>query len=324
VPRAGGLFGSRNYLVLGLPYLLALTADEFRGVVGHELGHLSRSHGRFGAFVYRIHQTWAQLLGAFEERDSIWTGVIRRFFEWYVPYFSAYTLPIMRAHEFEADDAAAEVAGREAAASGLVSGLLVARWVEDAYWPTVYRQVDELANRPATAFEPLGERVAEAATYGNVALAFTMLVEEKTAVDSSHPSLGERLEHLGVDPDAALAAAVAPGRIPAVEAYLGGRAAQLVAAVDARWAESIQPLWLEARDEALIARRRFEYLNGAVSRSADDELERAGLTERFESDDAALALYWELLNGEHDAAARSAIGRILREQDDDLDLSWLE
>ena len=51
VPRAGGLFGSRNYLVLGLPFLLALTADEFRGVVGHELGHLSRSHGRFGAFV---------------------------------------------------------------------------------------------------------------------------------------------------------------------------------------------------------------------------------------------------------------------------------
>ena len=89
-------------------------------------------------------------------------------------------------------------------------------------------------------------------------------------------------------------------------------------------AESIQPLWPDARDEALIARGRLEQLNGAGRRSADDELERAGLTERFEGDDAALSLYWELLDGEHDASARAAIGRILREQDDDLDLSWLD
>ena len=324
VPRAGGLFGSRNYLVLGLPYLLALTADEFRAVVGHELGHLSRSHGRFGAFVYRIRQTWSQLLGAFEERRSIWTGVIRRFFEWYVPYFSAYTLPIMRAHEFEADDAAAEVAGREAAASGLVSGLLVGRWVEEAYWPAVYRRVDELANPPATAFGPLGERIAEAATYGNVAAAFKTLVEEETEVDSSHPSLGERLAHLGVSPDAALAAAVAPGRVAAAEVYLGNRAEQLIAAVDERWSHSIQPQWMEAREEALLARRRLEQLNGMSVRSANDELECAGLTERFEGNAAGLERYRALLGGEHDGAARFAIGRILLDQGEDEGLDWLD
>jgi Zn-dependent protease with chaperone function len=51
IPRLGGIAGSRNYLVLGLPYLQGLSADQFRAVVAHELGHLSRAHGRFGAFV---------------------------------------------------------------------------------------------------------------------------------------------------------------------------------------------------------------------------------------------------------------------------------
>ena len=323
VPRVGGIFGSRNYLVLGLPYLLGLTAEEFRAVVGHELGHLSRRHGRFGAFVYRIHQTWVQLLEAFEERRSMWTGVIRLFFEWYVPYFSAYTFPIMRAHEFEADDAAAQVAGSEPAASGMVSGLLAARWLEEAYWPQLYSRADELPNPPETAFASLAQRIGEAPSYGNVEATFKALVEEETDLDSTHPSLGERLAHLGVDPQSALAAAVAPGRVPAAESYLGDRAAQLVAAVDDRWATAIQPLWREARGEALRARRRLEYLNGLSERSPDAELERASLTERFDGDEAALELYRGLLDGEHDGAARFAIGRILLEQGNDDGLGWL-
>src|SRR5205823_13020013 len=145
IPRAAGLLGSQNYLVLGLPYLLALTPDELRAVTAHELGHLSRRHGRFGSFVYRVRATWWQLLEALEERRSVWTGVIRRFFEWYVPYFNAYTLPVARAHEFEADDAAAHAAGREAAAASLASGLLAARWIEESFWPTVYRSAAERA-----------------------------------------------------------------------------------------------------------------------------------------------------------------------------------
>ena len=57
VPRLAGVFGSRNYLLIGLPYLSALSAEELLAVVAHELGHLSRAHGRFGAFVYRVRET---------------------------------------------------------------------------------------------------------------------------------------------------------------------------------------------------------------------------------------------------------------------------
>lgn len=154
VPTVGGLFQTHNYLVLGLPYLALLSADELRAVIAHELAHLAGAHGRFGARVYRVRATWEQLLEGLEERDSVWTGLTRRFFEWYVPYFSAYTLPAARAHELEAD-AAAAAAGGDAAGSSLVASALGGRWLGDTYWPALFeRMLDE--PKPPAAFRSDG------------------------------------------------------------------------------------------------------------------------------------------------------------------------
>lgn len=157
VPRALGIFGSRNYLVLGLPYLNALSPDQMRAVVAHELGHLSRAHGRFGVFVYRVRATWFSLLHGLEMRKSMWTGLVHRFFLWYVPYFNAYTLPLARAHEFEADDAAVDAAGKEATGASLVKGMLAARWAQESYWPGVFRRVLDEPAPPQTALAPMAE-----------------------------------------------------------------------------------------------------------------------------------------------------------------------
>lgn len=42
-----GIFGwHRNYLILGLPLMKALTVEQFKSVLAHELGHLSEGHAR--------------------------------------------------------------------------------------------------------------------------------------------------------------------------------------------------------------------------------------------------------------------------------------
>ena len=322
LPRAAGLLGSRNYLVLGLPYLAALTPDELRAVVAHELGHLSRRHGRFGSFVYRVRATWFQLLGAFEQRRSVWTGMIRGFFEWYVPYFNAYALPIARVHELEADDAAAQVAGREAAAASLAAGLLTSRWVNAAYWPGVFRAAERSQSPPA-ALVPLVQRIGEARSHGDVEGAFRRLLEETTEVTSSHPSLSERLQHLGVEPEAALAAATAPERSSAL-GLLGTSAERLASAVDAFWRARVAGDWEEAHRRAVEGRRRLNQLEDAETRSPEEDLERAGLVEGLEGEDAALPLYHALVGGPQEAFAFFSIGRILLERGDEEGLSWLD
>ena len=188
VPRAGGIFGSRNYLVIGLPYLLALTAQELRAVVAHELGHLSKAHGRFGAFVYRVRETWFNLLHGLARRESMWTSLVRRFFVWYVPYFNAYTMPLARAHEFEADDAAAEAAGKEATGASLVKGTFAARWAHETYWPGVFKRALDQPAPPETAFAPMAAEIADMQGGTNIDSWYRQLLEVETDPSDSHPT----------------------------------------------------------------------------------------------------------------------------------------
>ena len=107
VPRLGIFGWTRNHLTLGLPLLAALTPEQFRAVLAHELGHLARDHARFGNWIYRIRRVWAQLLDAMERRSGFTHRLFTRFFDWYGPYFNAYSFALARANEYEADRASA-------------------------------------------------------------------------------------------------------------------------------------------------------------------------------------------------------------------------
>src|SRR5882672_3105110 len=61
VPRLGVLGWSRNYLLLGLPLLEAHSPEEVRAVLAHEFAHLSRAHGRFSHWIYRLRRSWEKV-----------------------------------------------------------------------------------------------------------------------------------------------------------------------------------------------------------------------------------------------------------------------
>jgi Zn-dependent protease with chaperone function len=101
-----GLFGMpRNYLILGLPLLESLSPQEALAVVAHEYGHLAGSHGRFGAFIYRLRHTWGTIQDASHQWQGFGGKLLRRVVEWYAPYFNAYTFVLARANEYQADAA---------------------------------------------------------------------------------------------------------------------------------------------------------------------------------------------------------------------------
>jgi Zn-dependent protease with chaperone function len=324
VPRALGIFGSRNYLVLGLPYLNALSADQMRAVVAHELGHLSRAHGRFGAFVYRVRATWFSLLHGLEMRQSMWTGLVRRFFVWYVPYFNAYSLPLARAHEFEADDAAVDAAGKEATGASLVKGMLAARWAQESYWPGVFRRALDEPAPPQTAMTPMAEGIAKASHVENVELWYRRLLEIETDVYDSHPSIAERLAHLELDPQKALQLAQEDGGPSAASAYFGEAEPEIVAAVDQAWREDVMTHWHEQHSEAQRDKSELARLDASDELSSEDALRRAHLTEMFRTEDEALARYRELVDTENEVPARFAVGRLLLQREDDAGLRWLD
>ena len=81
-----GLFGwPRNYLIIGLPLMLAMSPSKFEAVLAHEYGHLAGAHGHFSAWVYRIRQTWERLATTLGERTRWGAFLFAPFFNWYAP-----------------------------------------------------------------------------------------------------------------------------------------------------------------------------------------------------------------------------------------------
>ncbi|HKC48539.1 MAG TPA: M48 family metallopeptidase, partial [Gemmatimonadales bacterium] len=134
VPRLGVFGWYRNYLLIGLPLLQALSPEEWQAVLAHELGHLSGRHGMLGAWIYRVRETWGRLGQTIQTRKSALGGLLfGKFFDVYAPYFMAYSFVLARGHEYEADQAAAELAGAETARRALLR-LEMADRVSQEFW----------------------------------------------------------------------------------------------------------------------------------------------------------------------------------------------
>ena len=326
IPRRGAIFGQRNYLVLGLPYMQAMSPDEFRAVVAHELGHLSRSHGRFGTWIYRIRATWWQLLSALEQKRHWTTGVFRRFFEWYVPRFDAYSFPLRRAHEFEADEAAAAAAGPQAAMTALLSGTIGARYLYETYWPGLYRRADVEREPPRSAFAPMSSELATARAGENVESMLQEELRREPDVADTHPSLGERIEHLGLDPQEIVRLVTSNGRgQTAAQVFLGEAEAALAEQFDEAWRESVREAWREQHEARVEQRNLLEDLERRENLDVDDGRTLAELSAEFRDEDTALQRYRAVLAREpNDAQSNFAVGSILLSRGDDGGLAHLD
>lgn len=139
-PRFGLLGGRVNYLVLGLPYMEALSPAHYRSVLAHEIGHLSRSHSRFGGWVYHVRQTWEQMLTALAEQEHVGMVLFLPFFRWYAPYFSAYSFVLRRGNEYAADRCAADVCGAEVTAQSLILAHVKGRAYGGEFWGGLLKQ----------------------------------------------------------------------------------------------------------------------------------------------------------------------------------------
>jgi Zn-dependent protease with chaperone function len=325
VPRLGPLGWQRNYMTLGLPLMEALSPDEFRAVVAHEMGHLSKRHGRFGTWVYRVRATWYQLLASLEERRHWGSALFRRFFEWYVPYFNAYTFALMRTHEFEADKAAANAAGARNAGAALAQLRFAGRVLETEYWPKLYQGTLTEQEPPDAAYAPMAGLLPSVRARKETERWLTEELELAAETTDTHPSLTERLDALGVDASEILESRE-EAIVSAAEAYLGQLREELVGQVDRGWREAVRPAWREQWAEAEKGRDRLRELNGRNDNLSLDELkECASLTAQLESSDAALPFYEQVLASQpDDAPSRFAVGRILLDRGDEQGLEHLD
>jgi len=322
IPRLGVLGWHRNHLVLGLPLLLALTREQLLAVLAHEYGHLSGSHGKIGTWIYRIRRTWHQLMMTFAERRGVAAVLIKRFVGWYAPYFNAYSFALARSEEYEADRAAAALAGSTDTGGALVRIATAARYLDRDYWPGVFAQADQ---SPTPSQAPY-RHFAHSTDFGLPSERAVSLLDEalsaETDLGDTHPSLSDRLTALGVAP-----------RIPeatdesAARSFLGPHLDRIVADFDQGWRASCAPWWAERHARVQGARARLVELASKPQSdlTVDELLERARHVDDLDGRDAALPIYRQVLERDPRVpVARAIVGLAMLRDGDEEGIDMIE
>ncbi len=324
VPRLGVLGLHRNYLTIGLPLMKAMTTDQFRAVLAHEFGHLAGGHGRMSNWIYRLRMTWARLLHELEQRSSMGSFLFKPFFDWYAPYFNAYSFPLARANEYEADAAAARLVSPRVAAEALTAVEVVAIYLGERYWPGIHNKADDVPQPSFAPYSEMGQGLATGIAQDSARAWLDQALAKPTGVEDTHPCLADRLKAIGEPPRLA---PPSPGQ--GADALLGPALPGVAEGLDKRWRQAIQPSWEERHKEVARSRAQLAELEARAAQgelSLDDTYQRARLTEEFGAGpEAALEQFRALqARAPEDPVACIALGRRLLLRDDESGFALVE
>jgi len=317
VPRMLGLLGHRHYLVLGLPLMQSMGPEQFASVIAHEFGHFGAGHGRFSGWIYHVRVSWYRLLEELQQRRSRASRPFTRFFEWYAPFFNDYSFVLARHQEYEADRAAARATGPHVAAEALVRVRIGAERLEQDFWPHVQHAVRTRPEPPALLFREMGESLRLAGDSDAARLAVAL--EQQPGYHDTHPTLAQRLAALGMTP-----AVVAPPRTSFAEKFLDDLLAHLELRFSEQWRDNVHANWEQGYRQHQEDVQRFAALEGNPTRTAEESVEHARLSEILHPERDPLPLYREVLERvPQDAFLHYRIGSLLLARKDPSGASLL-
>jgi Zn-dependent protease with chaperone function len=329
-PRLGLLGWQRNYLLIGLPLMLALSPQQFSAVLAHEFGHLSGNHNSFHGWIYRLRQTWVQIYQKLQRSgDQTSWALFEWFFNWYTPFFHAYSFVLARINEYEADKCAAEVTGAQAAAEALINTEIKVRFLDNYFWPGIYKQVEQLVEPPMLSYTNMSAVLRTAVNPDDACRWLEQALAEKTNHEDTHPCLTDRLKALGYFPlpDNSLLLGT-PIQVSAAKEFLGSELNNLTNYFDRTWKEQVATPWRQRYayvQESLAKLKALDNKAASQTLSLEEAWQRAYWTWEFQGDEAAIPLLREILaSTPNHVAANFTLGQILLQQNDATGIEHIE
>jgi len=274
-----GLFGwDKNFLILGLPLLELLSADEALAVVAHEYGHLSGHHGRLAGFIYRFRSTWKNLQELSEQWSDWGSRLVARLFRWYAPYFNAYTFVLARQNEYLADRTAVEVAGRDNVGAALIRIQVATLFGRAEFWPEIDRRAT-IEPEPVADRSALWQESVRSAFHEPRYQAFLKQARErKTDHLDTHPALTDRLAAMGVGADEQSVERLQPPARTAAAVWLGPTLATVRAEIDRDWRDQVEKKWRDLYAYMSERRQRLSELDALRTLTNAERWERVQLS----------------------------------------------
>lgn len=335
-PRLGVFGWPRNFLLIGLPLLEGLSADEMRAVLAHEFAHLSRRHGSLGQRVYCLRRSWETVFEQMSKSQVKGELSLRplyaKFLDWFWPRFNAHAFVLSRANEFQADRDAARLGGVAHAASSLLWIRLADRWYDSHFWPGLWKRAAAEAEPPADAFVRVRELLRAGFSAEETVLWTEQAFRQQTTNADTHPCLTERLRAMGREvPGAPDPPAPSPAKAVAVsagETWFGERLPVIRDGVGRVWAAAVRETWAQHHARAGGLQHRLDRLNQAVpapDSNVDALWDKARVVLELEGGKEAQPLLRQILalDPKH-CVAHFHLGRLLLEESNPEGVAHLE
>jgi Zn-dependent protease with chaperone function len=189
-----GLIPGTRRLYVGVPLLVGLSAEQFRSVLAHELGHYSGRHTALAGVSYRGKESIGRVIG--EVGADSWIGKLLAL---YGRVYLAVSHSVNRRQELEADVLSAELVGPTTAVSALRElPPLEAAWGHflDSY-VALGMEVDA---RPSDLFDGFRHFLADPERQRQMAEIREKPPAERRSIYDTHPTIDERVRALAAMP----------------------------------------------------------------------------------------------------------------------------
>jgi len=330
-PRLGMFGWHENYLIVGLPLLRGLSPEEVAAVIAHEFGHLSGKHGAFSGWIYRVRQSWDQVMMRMRQEQRFGSGLFEKFFDWYAPYFAAYSYVLARSREYEADRTSVLMCGKETAARALIKIELRDKSLSEEFWPTFFKRAGTEAEPPKETFSEMLAALRQPLAPDKAQVWFTEALTRKHSYSDTHPALGYRLEAMGY-PDVRTSYDLRPFLSSddqfGDEYFLQAAPSEFIASKDRLWREGVGDTWRERHKFVVEADKTLATLEEKAKTeelSLEERWERASLVRGMHGPEAALSLLQEVVAVDpNHAGANYNLGEALLEQGDEAGIRHIE
>lgn len=250
----------QRFIVLGVPLLQTLSADEAMAVLAHEYGHISGHPSRFDAFVYRLRYKLIALL----EQAHQWTDwpskMLCRALLWYIPLFDREVFALCRQAEYAADREAAELVSNVHLGESLMRFGVSHRYLSEYFWDKVYAGVGQSSTPNVRPWSQMADLLRTQADRDLTMRVLRDRLGERTDVNDTHPALADRLRALGMAPERLLKEGreIAPvAEKSAAEEWFGPCMAQILEPLDQAWLSEVGAQWQERH--TLMAQKKVRY-----------------------------------------------------------------
>jgi hypothetical protein len=311
IPRTGYPMGFRHVLMAGMPALQCLTTEQFSCLLASALGGLSVVRADVAGWVGQLTNTWRQYQQAVVGRRSPAALLYRVFLSSYLPVLSAFAQRMDVGHRLRSDRYAMEIADDDLVAQTMAAEVVMQRFLESHYWPTVYAAAEHSATPSFKVFRNLEMIFRRRVDTELVQVWLREAFVGKWKRDDQDAGLKARLQEIGHS----TVEYRQSDQISAAQDLLGASHQWIIDRCDARWAEEHHQEWSVRHAKSQQQVGRLEQLRETLNQVGlfgEEAMHYAALTKRYGAEREAREAYEKILAlNPDDARINFGVGKFL-------------